>query len=68
MLQLLSLAITVNWLQPLKKNPLTINGKSPRFYAKQQAHSLRNKSVCHGTQDLHSLGTGVLTMETRGSR
>lgn len=51
-----------------KKNPLTVSGESPSFYAKHQAHNLSDKSVYHGTQDLHSLGTGVSTMEAGGSR
>lgn len=51
-----------------KKNPLTNNGESPRFYAKHQVHSLSNKSVCHGAQDLHSLGPGVSTIVAGGDR
>lgn len=48
-------------------NPLTVSIESPRFCAKHRAHSLSNKSACHGTQDRHSLGTGFSTME-RGGR
>lgn len=48
-----------------KKNPLTNNSESPRVYAK---HSLSNKSACHGARELHSLGTGVSTMEAGGDR
>lgn len=51
-----------------KKNPLTNNGESPRVYAKHRVASLSNKSACHGARELHSLGTGVLTMEAGGDR